>query len=131
MKNFTKIVSIVVLLALTITLVPAPTFAQDTACESDVIVQADDWLSKIADKVYGDVLAFPAIVDATNAIAATDDSYATIANPDIIEPGWKLCIPAGGEAVALLEVSSGTDWFAQAAQPYVHPGFQGGRLLLV
>ncbi|MCB0153765.1 MAG: extracellular solute-binding protein [Anaerolineae bacterium] len=125
MKNFTKIVSIVVLLALTITLVPAPTFAQDTACESDVIVQADDWLSKIADKVYGDVLAFPAIVDATNAIAATDDSYATIANPDIIEPGWKLCIPAGGEAVALLEVSSGTDWFAQAAQPYAGVTIRG------
>ena len=47
-------------------------------CASDAIVQADDWLSKIADKFYGDILAFPAIVEATNAKAAIDDSYTTI-----------------------------------------------------
>jgi len=36
------------------------------SCQQDYTVQADDWLSKIADKFYGDVLAFPAIVEATN-----------------------------------------------------------------
>jgi hypothetical protein len=41
--------------------------AAAVACETDYSVQADDWLSKIADKFYGDVLAFPAIVEATNA----------------------------------------------------------------
>jgi nucleoid-associated protein YgaU len=57
-------------------LAPAQTFAQaEVVCEQDIVVQADDWLSKIADKVYGDVLAFPAIVEATNAKAAVDSSY--------------------------------------------------------
>ena len=37
------------------------------SCQQDYTVQADDWLSKIADKFYGDVLAFPAIAQATNA----------------------------------------------------------------
>jgi hypothetical protein len=37
------------------------------ACQADYVVQADDWLSKIAEKFYGNVLSFPAIVDATNA----------------------------------------------------------------
>ena len=76
--------------------------ALQVACEEDVTVQADDWLSNLADKFYGDILAFPAIVDATNQQNAVDDSYARIVNPDIIEPGWKLCVPSGEDAVALL-----------------------------
>ena len=36
------------------------------SCQQDYTVQADDWLSKIAEKFYGDVLAFPAIAEATN-----------------------------------------------------------------
>jgi putative spermidine/putrescine transport system substrate-binding protein len=66
------------------------------------VVQADDWLSNIADKAYGDILAFPAIVEATNAALATDSSYAKINNPDLIEPGWKLCVPSTGDAQAIL-----------------------------
>jgi putative spermidine/putrescine transport system substrate-binding protein len=38
-------------------------------------------------------LAYQAIADATNAKNATDSTYAKIDNVDIIEPGWKLCIP--------------------------------------
>ncbi len=126
MKNLTKIVTIIVTLTFIISLVPAHVAAQSgVTCDQDIVVQADDWLSKIADKVYGDVLAFPAIVDATNAIAASDSSYATIDNADLIEPGWKLCVPAAGEATALLEVSSGTDWFASAAQPYAGVTIRG------
>src|SRR5262245_56107412 len=68
----------------------APAGGQAAAtCEQDVVVQADDWLSKLADKIYGDVLAYQAIVDATNAMHETDPSYAKIDNPDVIEPGWK------------------------------------------
>jgi hypothetical protein len=58
------------------------------------IVQADDWLSKLADKFYGDMFTYPAIVEATNAEAAQDDSFAVIDNPDLIEIGQKLWIPA-------------------------------------
>ena len=66
------------------------------------IVQADDWLSRLAEKFYGDLLAYPAIVDATNAKAAEDDSYTVIDNPDVIEIGQKLFIPAAQEASTLL-----------------------------
>lgn len=58
------------------------------------IVQADDWLSKLAQKFYGDMFTYPVIVDATNAKAATDSSFDVIDNPDLIEIGQKLWIPA-------------------------------------
>ncbi|MCB0197336.1 MAG: hypothetical protein KDJ65_35645, partial [Anaerolineae bacterium] len=67
----------------------------------EYIVQADDWLSTIAEKQYGDPLAYPAIVEATNAKAAEDDSFAVIDNPDVIEIGQKLWLPteAGGSTL--------------------------------
>jgi iron(III) transport system substrate-binding protein len=68
----------------------------------DYIVQADDWLSKLAEKFYGDPLAFPAIVEATNTKATTDNSYTAIDNPNVIEVGQKLFIPTAQEASALL-----------------------------
>jgi LysM repeat protein len=102
MKKAVNIISIVVLLALLLTPAPVTTLAQGGACDTDVVVQADDWLSKIADKFFGNVLAYQAIADATNAKAASDSSYATIDNVDVIEPGWKLCIPSTAEAQAAL-----------------------------
>jgi hypothetical protein len=37
---------------------PSVTQAQtEIVCERDVIVQVDDWLSKLSEKFYGDVLA--------------------------------------------------------------------------
>ncbi len=102
MKKAISFMSIGLLLVLLLVLAPIPTLAQEISCESDVTVQADDWLSKIAEKFYGDPVAFPAIVAATNAKAATDDSYAVLDNPDVIETGWKLCIPSPDDAQALL-----------------------------
>jgi simple sugar transport system substrate-binding protein len=98
----------IVVLALTFvqSLVPhtasAAPVVQAVACDQDVTVQAEDWLSNIAEKVYGDPLAFPAIVEATNQQNAVDDSYARIDNPDIIAAGWKLCVPSGADAETLL-----------------------------
>lgn len=77
--------------------------AQTEAEGQEYVVQADDWLSKIADKFYGDILAYPAIVEATNAKAAEDDSFAVIDNPDVIEIGQKLWIlnaPGDGTMMA-------------------------------
>lgn len=59
----------------------------------EYVVQEDDWLSKIADRYYGDMMAYPVIVEATNARAKEDSSFATITNPDLIEVGQKLWIP--------------------------------------
>ncbi len=103
MKKFNRVLYVMLLLALVATVAPTAALAQEeVVCESDVVVQADDWLSKIADKVYGDALAYPAIAEATNAKAVADDSYATIDNVDVIEIGWKLCIPSSADAQAML-----------------------------
>jgi len=58
------------------------------------IVQPGDWLMKIAEKFYGDANAYRIIVEATNAKAAEDSSFAVIDNPSLIRAGWKLWIPA-------------------------------------
>ena len=85
---------------------PAAIMAQGpVACEQSYSVQVGDWLSKLAEKYCGDVFAYPAIVAATNA--QTDEAYATIADPDLIEPGWTLCIPSADDAAALMASSAG------------------------
>ena len=66
----------------------------------DYVVVADDWLSKLADKFLGDVLAFPAITHYTNQMNAEDSSYTKITNSDVIEVGWKVYIPSAEEAEA-------------------------------
>ena len=76
---------------------PAP-----VACEQDYTVALADWLSKLSDLFYGDVLAYPAIALATNMKAAEDASYAVIVNPNLIEPGLKLCVPSAADAATLL-----------------------------
>jgi 5'-nucleotidase len=70
------------------------TAAPAGACAEDYTVQADDWLSKIAERFLGDVQAYPAILEATNAAAAAGGAYATLADPNVIEVGQVLCIPA-------------------------------------
>jgi molybdate transport system substrate-binding protein len=92
-------------LAPTVTLAAPP--AQEIACAEEYTVQADDWLSKIADKFLGDVLAYPAILAATNQQHAVDPAFTQIANPDLIEIGWQLCVPTVEQAQALLAASVG------------------------
>lgn len=58
------------------------------------VVQTGDWLSKLADKFYGDPQAWQVIVEATNAKAASDSAFAPITDPNLIEVGQKLWIPA-------------------------------------
>ena len=99
-KNILLLIAAVLMISLLPTVVFGAPPAQDGG--QAYIVQADDWLSKLADKFYGDVLAFPAIVEATNAKAAEDDSYTAIADPDLIEVGQKLFIPSAQEASTLL-----------------------------
>jgi len=104
MKKLSKVISMVMMLAFVLTLLPAPTMAQEgIVCDSVVIVQADDWLSKLADKYLGDVTAYQVIADATNAkFEEGIESYATIEDVNVIEPGWKLCIPSASDAVAMM-----------------------------
>jgi len=99
------IMALMFMLSLTTTTV----FAQgDMVCESDVIVQPNDSLWNIAQNAYGNGSAYWDIVNATNAKAAMDSSYATINNANVIQPGWKLCIPGHSAAPATPSDEAGT-----------------------
>lgn len=82
-----------VALLLTLTVTPAA-FAQGAACDQRYIVQKGDWLSTIAQKFLGDAKAYPTILKATNDAAKIDSTFATVTDPNKIEVGQKLCIPA-------------------------------------
>jgi ribose transport system substrate-binding protein len=101
MKKLFVLTMIVAMLAL---FVPVASAAPPSpvACDQDYTVALADWLSKLSDLFYGDILAYPAIVLATNMKAAEDSSYAVIVDPDLIEPGMKLCIPGAEDAQTLL-----------------------------
>lgn len=100
-RFFGLVAAVTVLVVLTAGLASAAPPLQGGGQE--YVVQADDWLSKLAEKNYGDVLAWPVIWRATNAKAAEDPSFAEIPNPNVVEVGQKLWIPDEAEAAALLE----------------------------
>jgi hypothetical protein len=109
MRKAFNLLSLSGLLAVALYLAPAALAQEEVVCDSEVMVQTNDWLSKLADKFYGNVLAYQAIVEATNAKNATDPSYAKIENVNLIEPGWKLCIPPA-EVAAPVGVASFSAW---------------------
>lgn len=84
----------------------SPSEEDPEPCSAIHYIQADDWLSKIAEKHLGSSLSYPAIVVATNAQHQIDDSFAQITNPDQVEVGWKLCVPASEQAAVALETPS-------------------------
>jgi peptide/nickel transport system substrate-binding protein len=101
MKKVINGITVVLLLGLL--LMPAAALAQEeVVCETDYTAQAEDSLSTLAERFYGNIFAYPVIVDATNAKAASDSSYATIDDPNVIEVGSKLCIPPGEVAQQML-----------------------------
>lgn len=93
----------ILLAALAIAVLAAPSQQEGG---QEYIVQADDWLSKLAEKFYGDPQAYQAIVTATNAQAAQNSSFGVISDPNRIEVGQKLFIPASQTASELLNVSA-------------------------
>jgi tungstate transport system substrate-binding protein len=106
----------------------APLSQEAVTCQQEVIVQADDWLSKIAEKIYGDVFAYPAIVQATNAKQAEDATFALIENADVIEIGWKLCIPSPEAAQVMLNPALSES--KVVVSPVEPTGQKVGRLVL-
>jgi len=96
-----KILLVFVILALSAVRTAAPSFAQTiAACQSTHVVATGDTLAKIAQALLGDLKAYPLIVAATNAQAETDNSFHRIDDPNLIEVGWKLCVPAASSASA-------------------------------
>jgi len=97
-----NLLRLTVLIAILMMILPAAAVAAPPAQGGgqDYVVVADDWLSKLADKFLGDILAYPAITYYTNQKNAEDSSYAKITNSDVIEVGWKIYIPSAEEATA-------------------------------
>jgi heat shock protein HslJ/LysM repeat protein len=97
---------IIAALMLVVLVFPVTVGAQiPVECQEEYTVQVGDWLSKISEKYFGDPLAYPALLLLANAVAG--DTYTDIANPDLIEPGWTLCIPSGDDVTNLLALSMG------------------------
>jgi LysM repeat protein len=62
-------------------------------CAQQYTVQAGDSLSAIADRFFSDPQSYTLILDSTNE-AGVDNGFATIEDPNVIEVGQTLCIPA-------------------------------------
>ena len=61
-----------------------PSIDPKTESSETYVVQAGDWLSKIAQRYYGDMMAYAEIAEANRNI---------VPNPDLIYPGQSLRIP--------------------------------------
>lgn len=72
-------------------------------CNNKHVVVKGNWLSKLAKKHWGSAHLYPAIVTATNHKHEIDATFAKIINPDLIKPGWKLCIVDKDKAKQLSE----------------------------
>lgn len=94
-----KLFGLLTLVLLILMLVPMAALAQGGSVYT---VQAEDTLSRIAEKEYGDPLAFTAIVYYNNLRAAEDESINLIEDPNVVEPGWTIYLPTNEEANAYL-----------------------------
>ncbi|MDX1520347.1 MAG: CotH kinase family protein [Anaerolineae bacterium] len=129
-------VSLLAVLILTSHNVPsalAGPVSQPIACLEDYTVQTGDSISKVADKYYGDVLAFPAIATATNLVAEDESKYAAIEDINLIEVGQLLCIPSPEDAETLLndlpaEAAPAAQSPAAVAPAAVAPAAVGGAI---
>ncbi|UCC87834.1 MAG: substrate-binding domain-containing protein, partial [Anaerolineales bacterium] len=120
-----KLFNLVVVISMLTVLAPVVAAAPPVQEEGqDYVIVNDDWLSKLADKYLGSVLAYPAIVELTNQKAAADSSYATISDANLIEVGWKIYIPGAAEAQAFMDTSA--PGAAPVAAGQVKIGFLAG-----
>ena len=100
-KRFNLGLSVLMLVALLFPMGLSVATAAPPAQEETYTVKLGDNLWTLAEKYLGNGAAYWAIVGATNKKAGEDATFADIANPNLIHPGWKLLIPGeeGAEAV--------------------------------
>ncbi len=99
MKVRRLVLAVLMTLAILLSSVPA-------ALAEDYVVVSGDTLFKISATYLGDGNRYLEIVEATNAMNATDSSYAFIENPDLILVGWKLDVPTGEAAAPAVIVAA-------------------------
>jgi heat shock protein HslJ len=109
-KLFLSLAVVALLLALTWTFgrlvepARASALQQGLVCDEVYTVQQGDWLSKIAEKYYGDPLAYDRLVIAANT--ETGDVYTDISDPNLIEPGWVVCITSVDVVASLADLAA-------------------------
>ncbi len=112
-----KLFSLLILVVLVLTLLPATAIAAPPSQGgTSYTLQADDWLSKLADKQYGDVLAFSAIVYYNNLKAAEDDSFSHISDPNLVEAGWTIYLPRRSVIVKMMLDTHCSRWIAKSSE---------------
>jgi alpha-glucoside transport system substrate-binding protein len=75
--------------------------------EMTYTVKLGDNLWTLAEKYLGNGAAYWAIVFATNKKNQEDETFAIIADPNLIHPGWKLLIPSAEEAAEFMKARLG------------------------
>lgn len=118
-----RIILVVALLATALLTTAPSAVAQEE--ENTYTVVAGDTLYKIAQSLLGDGDRYLEIVELTNEMNAEDDSYAFIEDPNLIEIGWKLAVPEGGEEAA----SAVTQVAEEVISDTVPPGKEPAGLL--
>ncbi|MBI3732297.1 MAG: carbohydrate ABC transporter substrate-binding protein [Chloroflexi bacterium] len=106
MQKKSVLVSLLLVLALVLSMVPSASAAPASAgmaCAQTYTIAAADWLSKLSDKFYGSILAYWPLMAATNQKNLEDKTFAHIDNADLIDVGWKLCVPSKADAEAFLK----------------------------
>ena len=93
-------VMIVVMLGWIFTTVAQANGPPDQETGREYVIQADDWLSKLAEKYLGDATLWSRIVEATNTRAVVDPRLAVIENPNVIYAGQIVYIPTLGPALS-------------------------------
>ncbi len=124
-----KLFSVLILVAMLCSLLPATGAVAAPLGQGGgtvYTIQKNDSLSKIADKEYGNVLAYTAIVYYNNEKAKIDKTLATIADPNQLEVGWSIYLPSAQEAQSYM-TSQGT---AAAAPAAPAAGSLSGKLQL-
>ncbi len=100
---FKKRVNLLVVLSLLLSLgLGVANAAPPAQAELTYTVKLGDNLWTLAEKYLGSGPAYHAIVMATNAKNVEDASFASIADPGLIHPGWKFLIPSPEEAADLM-----------------------------
>jgi branched-chain amino acid transport system substrate-binding protein len=90
--------AVLILAALVVTMVPVAALAQGKT----YTVKPGETLSSIAQREYGDVLAYPAIVYYSNIAAKTDTAITKIVDPNAVKPGDVISLPTADEVKAYL-----------------------------
>ena len=100
-----KLLNLTLIAIMLLVLMPMAVSAQQmVTCQEEVTVQKDDWLSTYAEKYFGNVLSWPAIMALHNQAAQEDPAKFPnkITNADVLEVGWTICIPTEEAANAFL-----------------------------